>query len=899
MPSEGVCELEPDARELTLFVPIREAEVRADGAALEPHASVELEGGLRLRVRVPAGSEALEIRTTGGLGRLALSTPRVPPRLGELHALRRSGALDALAAALDEWEATLDPSADPCDGARLLGMRARLAFSRNEPADVDTLYGASIPALLACGRLSEAIDDGLARAFNRSERLRDFAGARAVLDELEPHAGPYAWGAAWLVYQRALLSMRLGELGAALRQLDEAEARALRLDLADLRSSALQLRSWVLSLLGRHDHAASSADEALAYAPSDAPCDRATVLTNLGWQRVLALEAGRAHADDARAPLVAALALFDGDCPDPVKRAHALINLARLEISQGALQSAEALLRRASDDAPAGDGALEVALLDVRGRVHLDAGDAASALRVYETLSARLRAAGERLPIGALGRAKALLALGRTDEAIEALRESEDELDLQLATVSLGMGRDSLSLGREESAALLVRALVAQGRVDEAFLAARRARARLLWSLPHVASTFAELSPAERRARERLIASYTELRHEMDAAAKDAWTRPEDELAAAEELHRAHRRRLEALLEALFPAIRQPPAPLEPRPGELVLGVFPLGDELYLFALGADGLQVEHQPAHPQPAHQPARQQPAHQQPAHQQPAHQQPAHRQPTHQQPTHQQPAHQQPAEHQFAAASLEALLGPFADTIAAADRLSVIAPSGGPAAQLHRVALGGRPLGLTKPIAYVVDLPRATSRRREEGRLFVLDPRGDLGGAREEARWLRERAPTTARDTWLLGHGATREAVLAALGDARLLHYAGHAVYEGEAWWESGLSLAGRSTLTISDVLAARAVPAEVILVGCGTARARPARHVATVGLAQAFVVAGADHVVATLERIEDRLAAAFSRAYHGGEGNDPAGRLFRAVVDLDERGLDWSAFVLLVP
>ncbi|AKF04562.1 CHAT domain-containing protein [Sandaracinus amylolyticus] len=842
IPGESVCELGDDARDVTVFARAISVRASADGAPLEPLESVAAQGGTRLRLRVPSGARELVVSTEGARAAIVVRPLQVPARVATLLAMRRRGELDEVERALDAWER--EPSLDDCDRARLVGVQARVAFSRGEPERVDALYAASIPALLACGRVSEAVNDALARAYTQNMQLRDFAAARATLDAIAPRSAPFAEGAAWIAYQRASLAMRLGELGAAMQHLDDAEQRTERIALAGLRSDLLQMRGWIYGLLGRHDRAASSVSEASASWDAEAPCDRARLLGNLGWQRLLAAEAGQGAPSDARAPLALALEIPDAACPDGAWRSQVHLTLARVAVLEGALAEAERALQRAGEGASSADGSLAIALLDVRGRLALDAGDARGALVIYDELVSRARAAGESVPVGALGRARALLALGREDDAIDALAESEDELDRQIASVSLGMGRASLSVGRSESARLLVEALIDRGRADDAFLAARRARARVLGSLPRLASTLTALPDDERRARERAIADYWAVRQRIESLARQAFTVPADELPAIERAQAEQRARLAAQLERLFPAIHTRPRPLVVAPGEVVLGLFPLGDRTFVFVQDASGVRASTHPGDAPPA---------------------------------------------------------SMLADVARAAPRsLRVIAPTEGPLARVHELALGDRgPLGLAMPIEHVVDLPRTTSAPRDRGAgVFVFDPRGDLPGARREAAWLREHLGDASPHTWLLGRDATRAAVLAALERARFLHYAGHAVHVRDVWWESGLLLGERSMLTVSDVLAARAVPEEIVLAACDTARSDPARHVATVGIAQAFVVAGADHVVATLDAVEDAAALAFSRAYHATSGRAPE-RVHHASRALAAAGHPWSTFVLLAP
>jgi len=83
--------------------------------------------------------------------------------------------------------------------------------------------------------------------------------------------------------------------------------------------------------------------------------------------------------------------------------------------------------------------------------------------------------------------------------------------------------------------------------------------------------------------------------------------------------------------------------------------------------------------------------------------------------------------------------------------------------------------------------------------------------------------------------------------------LFHLAGHAHFSGTDGWESTIPLADGGALTVGDVLALASVPRLVVLSGCETGRSDG------LGLAHAFVAAGAEAAIGTTREVPDADAA----------------------------------------
>ena len=206
---------------------------------------------------------------------------------------------------------------------------------------------------------------------------------------------------------------------------------------------------------------------------------------------------------------------------------------------------------------------------------------------------------------------------------------------------------------------------------------------------------------------------------------------------------------------------------------------------------------------------------------------------------------------------------------------------------------VAWRGRPL--LASVEGNTDSTSALPVRADEGAaagrraaLVIANPTGDLPGAGAEAETVVAALPGWDV-TRLEGDAATREATLSALPRARLLHYGGHARAGdgGDEAFSSALFLSHNARVELGDLLAAPAVPELVVLSACeaaGTAGGTPS----LLGLAQAFVAAGAHAAIAPTRAVGDADArrfvatfyAALARAGWGAAERDRAAGLNRS-------------------
>jgi tetratricopeptide (TPR) repeat protein len=833
------------AAEASLRVWIADSgDVRFTGGQVTGEAAVD--GGRRFEVRLEPGAEALEASVGERVWRLPLEAPVPAPALDAAAALRKAGRLDEAAAALDAASAT-----DPEVAARMESLRARIELARGHAEEAARLLDEAAARHDAAGLLSDASDDRQAAAYVRTSALRRFAEARGTLAMPAPDPDTYAPGAVRQVYYQGLLAARTGDLRQALALLRAAEQQARRVGPDRVVTESRVVTTSVLRALGRFDEARVVL-EALRSADLE-PCDRASALNNLGFLDLQVAEIRSAPA--AVAPLREALALYEGACRDAHKAA-----IAHLHLALAALQAGDPATARAERAAVAVADAPDVdhwgALVDAR--IALESGHAADALALYRRLEARVdpAAAPEVAWRARVGEGRAQAALGALPAAVEAWRGAEALLDDRLLQVPLDEGRDTFVGGREIGARLLVDALVALDRPAEALAAARRSRARVLRSLQRT-DRLGRLSPEAQRRWDEAIGAYQAERSALEKEAAGDWRLPDDALAAARADREPRRARLRAALDDAFAALGEAGdagAPPAPGPGEVVLAYHPGRDGWIGFAATSAGVVARRLGALPPRSD-----------------------------------------------AAGLGRALLAPFADTLAGARLVRVLPYGAVRDLDLHALPFAGGVLLDRAPVVYGLDLPAPAPAAPGNDALLVADPRGDLPAARAEADAVARALAGRFAVRRLQGETATGPAVRDALPGAELLHYAGHGIYGGRGGWASALPLAAGGELSVGDVLALPRAPRLVVLSGCETARSARDASAETIGLAQAFVAAGADAAVAASRSVDDGDAARLMAAFYADLPAGPAAALRHAQGALrrERPAADWAAFRVVVP
>lgn len=848
-----VCAL--GAGPLRLWVPGDEAPVlRVEG---EPVAAqvLGIDGGFRVELtRSVARAETLVVETGAGRFWLPLAPP--PPGID-------LGAADAEA----QIEAGLKTAAG-AGRARLLRAAGRVLMRRGELDRAADRFAEAEGAARAAGIDSEGRLAGVSRAICRVTQGR-IADARAVLAGLPPLLAGDAYGAYATRYGHAVVARAAGDLRGAVRDLDAAAATAERVGLAVEAQAARNEQGGALLDLGRVAEADAVYTRLREGLGADAdPCVRGDASNNLAWARIRAGRGAEALIDEA-------LALYAG-CGQlqAHRQAIARVNLAVARLDADDPEGADAALRALGAES-AGLGGVEAAAWRsiVEGRLLRRRGEAAAAAEVFTQLEARAEAAGSAALAWRARLERGLTAEGGCDwaTAIEHYRRAEALLFDESLRVAAGDGRTGFLADRGESAALLVRALVASGQVEAAFDAARRARRRGLLGFSQQAR-LEGLSSERRAAWEAAYARYAAERAALDAEVAGDWDRSTQALAALGTARAAKQAGLAALLDemaTLAGGSLRADAPLRaltvPTLGWFVApataSACGAGPVAQAFVFAAIEGRVEVAPL------------------------------------------ATLGEGGEGGEAAdpAALAALFGPFASALdaavtAGAARVELLPAGRLGDRDLHLAPIGGLPLALRVPVAWRLDGPAVAARGASSRQaLVVIDPRVDLAEARREGDAVIDRLRgggwTVAR---LQGTAATRDALRAGFAGAELFHYAGHAVAEGLDGWQSAFLLA-EGPMTVGDLLTLPAVPRWAVLAGCETGQAPG--EVSGIGLAHALLATGAEAVIATVRPVADRDAAAFSGAFYDAFGSAPpvAYRAALAAVPAGARG----AFRLLVP
>jgi hypothetical protein len=426
-------------------------------------------------------------------------------------------------------------------------------------------------------------------------------------------------------------------------------------------------------------------------------------------------------------------------------------------------------------------------------------------------------------------------------------------------------GREGFLAARRAIVDLHLDLLLSLERPAEALQVALRSRSRVLRQLAQD-DRLAGMTAAARTRRARLIGDFQRRRFALEARASDEWKLPVDRLVQDRAARHAEAAALEGLLDEAFRLLGEPatePQPPPPRPaGELTLVYHPLSHEWVGFAADEEGVRA-HRFELPPPAARLPRQ--------------------------------------------LAARALL-PFREVIGRARRIRVLASGALANVDVHALPMDGEPLVAGRPVVYGLGLPRSrpVSRPAGDRALLVTDPRGDLPGALREAREVRATLARAARP-WrmeeLRADAASVEAVRTRLAVVDLLHYAGHGSYSGNGGWDSSLLLAADTRLTVGDLLALDVVPSWVVLSGCDTGRSAVETPVASLGLAQAFLLAGSQAVVASTAPVADReVPDFFTELYRQWDLTpDLAVAMQRAQLAWRRRtgGGDWASFRLLEP
>lgn len=839
----SICEVDRDA-EITLWVEAPATSTVSVWVDGRPAATdwVSVGGGLRGKAASLFGARTLAVRVDDArrsvvdVRRMRLSSRAPHPALVEVERLMRTSTA-AAHRLLDTVEVT-----DLRLQSEVETLRGKIAFrAKRYPQAIDHRLRAAGLAEAAAMR-SKPFRDLEPAAFMALLFTADAIRTREVIDRMMALPQTHE-GRVLTLYCRANLMHMTGDLRAADLLYTETEAAARRIGDAEMAVYAASTRANIHTIAGHH----SAALAILEGLEGDVgPCEQALIEGARAWAGLMALEVGAPVRFEPAVSAQRSIALFT-ECGNPFEIPNLLSMRAIAELQRGAPSAAREFIQRAYDAQDEVPFEVDVWLRSTSAEADMMQGHFEAALRTLVELQA-LGARRDRPAIqwrAVVGRARALAGLGNVQAALDAYAEGEGFLDAQgrqaVFPSSLALLTHPQRRAAEQYALLLLQEARVRDAVDVLYRQSRRrvlgvARAARVRALP----------AARKRAWNQAALAYATLRTESDALGTASARQPPSQRLETDRRLAETQRRIRKALEAAFDVLGpDPPMTTSmPSPGrdEVVLGYEGLIDGWIGFAMNAEGTVVA--PVDPNDA-----------------------------------------------------KSMLAPFVAQIRAAKKIRVVA--GRAEVDVHALEFDGRPLGHGRQVVYTLNTPALMSAPGPvNAALVVADTDGTLSGARDEGRGVWAKLNSWGVDTrLLLGPRVWRSELLASTA-VDLLHWAGHSRtlrVTTDGLGAAVLPLGPTTSLSAADVLALPDVPARVVLAGCETGP----MDAIYLGVAQAFILAGAREVVATSRPVRDVDAQRIGQLLYVEPEVSLAESLRRAQVAAASEVEDWAAFRVLVP
>lgn len=829
-------------------------ELRFDGAVLAGSTTLDPDGVL-VRVEPPTAAGRLELSSGGQTWALELR-----PVTDEFEALRKQvqdrwkagEALDL--AALDEQMASLT-----ADEAALLGcLGARLALAAGDQDGAASLAARmtreGAPTVSCVGRAAQLL------AYIQLYLRPDYNAAAQSLAIAESVRGVDLDTRIGAAYLRGVLEHWVGDVDESLLSFERAARLARLVGDDDQYASARVMEAVALARIGRFGEAEALGREVEAQAAKlEHPQLALDLRSSLAWIAVLRRE-DDPTAPDPRVALREVIGVY-AERDDPRNLANRRLDLTLTLVQSGDLDEAATELAQLEPDQLDSDllvwFELTTARLELakrrfpRAERHLER--AALLAELHQDRELDWRVATTR---GELERAR-----GDVDAALVSFAEASEIADGLALAIAGDEGRSRFVTTHSRADLARVELLVASGRDEDAMCAAMAARAR------HLRGLWARLRPPlsdEAQQRYRSLLSRQQARKQaISARLADSWKLSTAELGrlraeVAVEGERADQLLTEAtaLLEHGAPTWSCA-ASLPQREGEAVLTMAPSLDGrawTALLAWRADGAVVVASEAvvldegGEQDADARAR--------------------------------------ALDRAGAGMLER----FAEPLAWVDTLRVIPVGEFVGVDFHALALAG-----SKPpmVVYSLGLGQTGARpdRIPSKRAAVVAGSKDLAAVGEEAEAvgerLRERGWEVA-SAWAPGDPEASQ--------PWLLHYAGHAVGAGgpgRLGWSAAIEVPGHGSVSAAQLVAGQRAPELVVLGACSAGRPNPESIDGGMNLAAAFLLAGAELVVAPIRDIDDAAALELGRGLYARLDDDPSAdpwALVRALALVQRAQLD---------
>lgn len=854
-----ICEIDGPTK-LVIWVKVKEGAkvaIKTDHgpAAVKFH---PYEDGYRTRfiATATAGAVIVEARRKG------IDTRRWPLELHEkselLKEAERLQSEGKEAEAKEKWEVLKD-SKEPREAAEALKQLGGYHARRGEIAEASALWTFSVEIAARSGLASRAVNERLSAVQLAIDADRDLEGAVQGLREVERVLLTQdALGRLNHGYYQAALALRTGNLREAEVATRSVVRAAGRLDRQKTGWAGRLLVGQIYGEMGRNAERRYILSELRDHEVTKRqPCNEGDVLIGLTWASVVeAYQSGRIHPD-AFSAAQAAAELYDNRCPDRDQAGNSAINLGLLHALAGEVTLAQQQLAKARE--LGAESALErrLWLRELEARLAFADGAPSRALDRYEAMDREGGGASAAVAWRAqVGRANALVRLDRKVEARVAFRKAAEILRSEAIAVALDGGRAHFLASRRQATVDEIELLLSMDRPGDALEVAREARVRTFENIS-TAARLRGLSDVERGRWTKLVEGYRAATRAIESSLDASWgqakERAERERAIRAAALEARRANLEEAL-SLFPSATPNRPPPHPRPDELLLLYTHLGQDRWLaFAKTSSAVRVVRVTANP-----------------------------------------SHLGPTElgHTF--------LEPFGPELTQTRRVRLMVEAELHNTDLHAAPWGGGHLQATHLVQYALDRPDVARPAAGQSVLLAIDPRGDLPQARDEGAWVSKVLSARGPVTVLQAANATREAIVSSLQSTAHFHFSGHGQIDSSGGLESGLLVARGQTVSVGDILTLPRAPAAVVLSSC-EATSPGQSGLPQVGLAEAFVLAGADQVVGPSRPISDALARRFTEALYR-RPEQPLEQAYLQAINEVAAALpaeDWASFRMVTP
>ncbi|MEO1333604.1 MAG: CHAT domain-containing protein [Myxococcota bacterium] len=755
-------------------------------------------------------------------------------------------------------------------GVRIATLKqmARSLRSIGDHEQASRLRAAAVDVARNSGDPRSEIDMRTISIF-RALKRHELSRSRTILESL-PQPLPWDGDAHYLIaYYHAMYEIDAGLLDAGLQNAKHAIEWSTKIGNRRWRRMARRLAAHALERQGLHAEAMTVYSETLRDVETLGECEAAQALNGFGWIQLLAEEATgsplpRKNGEESLPEmLLRALALHQGDCASDPERAGIIhLNLALALEHRGLYAQAGKHVRLAHSLPGADRMIVQIWASDVEARLARASRKPREAIAHYERLL-QLGATSEQPLVtfrAVAGLARSWSDLGHHQRASEFFRQAEDHTWVESFAVPMHEGRARFFAERRRLVDEYARLLLKRGETARALDVLRRHRASYLWTLRRQADV--EQLSSEARARwEDAIGLYRRARSKLAALNRERWQLGSDARSRQDKRIQKQRSRVRRALDRSLQTLQPPEPPRlpQPIPGDTLLAFF-RGERGWMGFSSVAGrvTWVPRVGGIESPA-------------------------------------------AEHEGAASPV---LAEFDDAIASGERVRVLLAGDSESVDVHGLVWRGQPLIAQKEVVYGIDLAndrhRAHPATRPSRWVGLVDPGADLPWARREARVLEDTFPPEQ----LRFVSASSQALGRAIERADGFHYAGHGLFS-EQGWGGALALADDTRFGANDVLSLAKAPRWIVLSGCDTGRGRAVRSVASLGLAQAFVIAGADAVAATSRPVRDETSVAFAQSFYrswfSSERLDAPQRYRSAINQIrrERPELDWASFRLFVP